>query len=127
MTLGKSLKATFRMTDDHFQSKISKIALLVQVYLDKQVSSNERASLKRISEALSILFRIPPEVFVLLLKTQRLLFFDLSINYGNGYHIQNIANRTFNIQDVNWLVQTHLDWSNGIAHSDFEHQFIGNA
>jgi len=40
------------MTDDHFPLSISEIALLVQVHLDKQVSYKERASLKRISEAL---------------------------------------------------------------------------
>ena len=48
----------------YFPLSISEIALLVQVHLDKQVSYKERASLKRISEALFILveFRILPEV-----------------------------------------------------------------
>jgi len=44
------------MTDDYFPLSISEIALIAQVHLDKQVSYKERASLKRISEALFIWF-----------------------------------------------------------------------
>jgi hypothetical protein len=53
--LGKSLKETFRMTNDYFPLSISKIVLLAQIHLDRQVSYMERASLKRISEALFML------------------------------------------------------------------------
>ena len=40
------------MTDDYFPLSIREIVLLTQIHVDRQVPYIERASLKRISEAL---------------------------------------------------------------------------
>jgi glutamate dehydrogenase (NADP+) len=52
--------------------------------------------------------------------------FKACINHSNRHHVDNVAHGTIHVQDMDRLVQPHLDRADCFTHPYFKHQLVGN-